>query len=65
MAVLGDEGDMEGKEDPRRMEDMEKAYDSVCRKKFWETLEIRGVEEETVSRVKETSCVKMGERRTE
>lgn len=50
--------------------DTEKVYDSVCREKVWETLEIKGVEKETVSRVKQmycgnVSCVSVGEGRIE
>lgn len=50
--------------------DIEKAYDSVLRKKVWQAMENKGVEKETVNRVKEMyfggmSCVKVGGERTD
>ena len=50
--------------------DLEKAYDSVCRRKVWYALERKGVGSETISRVKEmydgsVSCVKEGSERTD
>ena len=51
-------------------QDLENAYDSVCRWKVWNALERKGVESETINRVKEiydgsVGCVKVGRERTD
>ena len=49
--------------------DIEKAYDSLDRSKVWDTLQKKGVEKQTVARIKEmyqgsVSCVKIGGERS-
>ena len=50
--------------------DIEKAYDSVCRSKVWNSLENRNVPKQTIGRIREmyngsVSCVKVGGERSD